>query len=661
MSNQADYNFSTIENPYNNSLERGDIGKPIDSEQLPVENPNDMLAGSVSNGSFDNMWIGSWIKSKNYLPGKRGFMLDGINGDIKCGMISIVKNDIVLKDLSIGGTSPVTGDISTIRFDRTDGLDGNFIFQKRKSTVSNLGNTVEMFYESYPTSGEKNSIYIGRRGNNLTSADAGAHYITIHAKNLISLESDAAFDRTLARPEISISTYNTSMVNNPIRQGGSRIAIAAVDCDVPTVALDYTDLDATSQFDVSQPYPVVLPNTYRYTWDGTGTNPNIGTHLVVGNYVTTAGFVVPNNGTFVITAVDTNWFEVSNSKGVTQDDVSGVAVKIETGYGAAVMIGIQKITPVIGFDKSLMIDKDGGWFCNDFLPQFNSTYNLGSTLKRFANIWTDKINNVVPGSGTVSQIDTDDTAITGGPITTTGTITHTTTAGFKHIPTGGINNQYLRNDNESGKAKWSYLGGAVGSTFVPNYSISYDLGTTDKHFLSVFASYITGDGGTLNLDYSGRLQVSNHLDPNDGGSFNLGGATRYWGDISYKTLTDRGCLGWFDEGVELQDGTKVSDIEAIKSIKKHPTKKTIYGIPMLDYKSMPKVCYKMATKHDGTILPRDENDNPYEEELDLKTGQMMRMISQDGAEMTSLFSIMIGAIKELSEEISILKNSRKNA
>lgn len=173
-------------------------------------------------------------------------------------------------------------------------------------------------------------------------------------------------------------------------------------------------------------------------------------------------------------------------------------------------------------------------------------------------------------------------------------------------------------------------------------------------------SRIKGNSGYIQFDYSGRIQVGTHFDPPDGGSYNTGGADRYWGDVSYKTLTDRGCLGCFDDGVELQDGRIVSDIEAIKSIKKHPTKKTVYGIPMLDYKSLPKVSYVPAKNRiTGEKYPRNENDEPYNP----KTG----LPAQDGAETTSLISIMLGAIKELDskivkqkEEIEMLKNGKTN-
>lgn len=168
------------------------------------------------------------------------------------------------------------------------------------------------------------------------------------------------------------------------------------------------------------------------------------------------------------------------------------------------------------------------------------------------------------------------------------------------------------------------------------------------------------DGGTDTFIYNTDTYMFFHLEdatnwqillfsgeggglvPKGGGTWNLGDGTNYWNDVSYKTLTDRGCLGWFDEGVELQNGKIVKDTEALLAIKKHATKKTIYGSPMLDYKSFPKVAYKKAASQ-GKVLDRDENDEP--------------VGGSDGIEMTSMFSIMIGAIKELTLRIKNLEDN----
>src|SRR6185436_923635 len=95
--------------------------------------------------------------------------------------------------------------------------------------------------------------------------------------------------------------------------------------------------------------------------------------------------------------------------------------------------------------------------------------------------------------------------------------------------------------------------------------------------------------------------------PNGTGALNLGTASDYWNDVSYKTLTDRGCLPWCDDGVELKDGSVVSDLEALLSIQKHPTKMTVQGLPMIDYKKFPNKSYRKE-ELDGIELERDEND-----------------------------------------------------
>lgn len=133
--------------------------------------------------------------------------------------------------------------------------------------------------------------------------------------------------------------------------------------------------------------------------------------------------------------------------------------------------------------------------------------------------------------------------------------------------------------------------------------------------------------------------------PGTQGLYDLGTSSWYWGEINYKTLADRGCLGSFDTGVELQNGSIVSDVEALKAIKIHPTKQTVYGKPMLDYQSMPKAVY-LPADHKGKILPRDENDEPYLIETD-ENGTETKVMAADGAETTALISIMLGAIKEL--------------
>lgn len=185
-------------------------------------------------------------------------------------------------------------------------------------------------------------------------------------------------------------------------------------------------------------------------------------------------------------------------------------------------------------------------------------------------------------------------------------------------------------------------------------SIHIRVGVLDSIF-GIDIEYTDADGFAI-VDFNAR--IGSDIDPDAPGTRDLGDATNYWDDINYKTLTDRGCLGWYDDGVELQDGRKVSDIEALLSMKPHPTLKTPAGAPRIDYRTMPKHVYRLADEKDEFgvrhVLPRDEFDRPY------TTFRGKRVYAQDGAETTALISILLGAIKELNTKVEKLTLSRDN-
>lgn len=77
--------------------------------------------------------------------------------------------------------------------------------------------------------------------------------------------------------------------------------------------------DSTTRFDVTNP----SGTTFRYTYDGTGTNPSItSSNPAVGAGVNIQGanFSAGNKGSFVVTASGTNYFEVTNASGVAEND-----------------------------------------------------------------------------------------------------------------------------------------------------------------------------------------------------------------------------------------------------------------------------------------------------------------------------------------------------
>jgi len=137
--------------------------------------------------------------------------------------------------------------------------------------------------------------------------------------------------------------------------------------------------------------------------------------------------------------------------------------------------------------------------------------------------------------------------------------------------------------------------------------------------------------------------------PQGSGEGYVGTADIYWYEVNAKYFTDRGCLGDFSHGVELRDGRRVSDLEALKAIKAHPERKTEYGTPMLDYSTLPKAVYRPAGR--GKIK-RTERATPSGWKV---SEEIIEEEGAEGAELTALISIMIGAIKELDERLSVLE------
>lgn len=155
-----------------------------------------------------------------------------------------------------------------------------------------------------------------------------------------------------------------------------------------------------------------------------------------------------------------------------------------------------------------------------------------------------------------------------------------------------------------------------------------------------------------------RITTGGDVVPSAAGTRNLGNASLYWNDVSYKTLTDRGCIAitpmW-----ELPDGRRVSNLQVFRELKPHSAKKTIYGETMLDYTTVPVVSRKPAPIATEDVYediyeldPDDPGQSRQVRVLRWRKGEQM---GEDGVEMTSLFSMMIGALRELAERVETLE------
>lgn len=204
---------------------------------------------------------------------------------------------------------------------------------------------------------------------------------------------------------------------------------------------------------------------------------------------------------------------------------------------------------------------------------------------------------------------------------------------------------------------WGFVTeGSTGFTF-PGELALYDYTASAQRLRFTSAdNYYYGTNHTFYTSGNARWVIngSGDLLPLTAGTLNLGNAVAYMNDVSYKTLTDRGCIAvvpfW-----DTLDGKRVTNLDAIRAMRAHPTEKTIYGEVKLDYASVPKHAHKPAqiATDDIELDIVDANGKPKK----YKKGEK---IGEDGVEMTSIFSMMLGAIRELAVEVDSLKGAKND-
>ena len=172
----------------------------------------------------------------------------------------------------------------------------------------------------------------------------------------------------------------------------------------------------------------------------------------------------------------------------------------------------------------------------------NTTYSVGDsglTQKNFTTTLKNKLDGIASGAtanaGTVTSVATTG-AITGGTIWSTGTIAHSTAAGYKHIPSGGSAGQVLQYAS-SGTAQWAAAGGGV-----TDHGALTGLGDNDHTQYSLTSHnhsgvYLTGVAANNALIVSGTNVALNFSAITSGGSIGTGGAIMYDGGFGIPAQT----------------------------------------------------------------------------------------------------------------------------
>lgn len=123
---------------------------------------------------------------------------------------------------------------------------------------------------------------------------------------------------------------------------------------------------STTQFDITNP----SGTTFRYTWDGTGTDPAItSTSVPVGSLINinAQNFNSANNGLFVVTGSGSNYFEVTNASGVAEsnktlggDGYYLVPTTTTWTKPANLKYAVIEVVAGGGAGRGLGVDADGG-------------------------------------------------------------------------------------------------------------------------------------------------------------------------------------------------------------------------------------------------------------------------------------------------------------
>jgi hypothetical protein len=139
--------------------------------------------------------------------------------------------------------------------------------------------------------------------------------------------------------------------------GGNKIFTNSNELLTSTFSSDITGYnfgDATTQFDVTNP----IGTTFRYTYDGTGTNPGItALTFPIGaqGAIISPNLAAGNNIAFTVTGSGSNYFEVTNASGVVESN------KVLGASGYLYVLGGSTDTTYNSTQSDLKVFNNGLW------------------------------------------------------------------------------------------------------------------------------------------------------------------------------------------------------------------------------------------------------------------------------------------------------------
>ena len=237
------------------------------------------------------------------------------------------------------GTATITIASPAVITKAAHGLTANDIVKFSTTDTLPTGITAGVSYyvlaTDLTTDTFKISTTLGGSAINTSVSQAGVHTL-IRATPYVVEDNDARIPTTAEKARIPSvdedaamaggSTFGTPSASNKFLTQDYNSSATGL-----PVVRRYTTTDTvygavTSQFDITNP----VGTTFRYTWDGNGTDPGITALLFpIGSGVVVQGqnFNSANNGIFVITGSGASYFEVTNASGVAE-----INKTLGTGY-----------------------------------------------------------------------------------------------------------------------------------------------------------------------------------------------------------------------------------------------------------------------------------------------------------------------------------------
>ena len=359
----------------------------------------------------------------------------------------------------------------------------------RNGTVSNQTPPTATTFTAYDTDGGPTTNYAQTFGNNYSFED---FKVLFKARQIL--------DPTGANNAILIRFYKFGPTGNQTQVGlfyptqpsapvSSSVIVGAQTQIGISLASNVSEVGGwsnTSQFNTTNP----VGNTWRYTWNGTGTAPNftssVPTPIATGDIVTVSGseWASNNRGTFRVTNVTATYFEVTNPSGSIQSNIQLNAASDFTFY--ELMASSNTATQI-------------GTYINTNLSNYISATQLES------------------GAGTISTSTMDDT---GNPYATLGDGENwflSTNVGTTSVPTNSFTLKRPMALYSSGSPPYTIVGEPFRIVPVMAAHIS--------SFLNVFA--VTGLSSLGNMSVSssaGKVQIYSDLF-GSAGSVNVTGGT----------------------------------------------------------------------------------------------------------------------------------------